>query len=450
MLAVFLPSLNFRGNRSPYLWWFYKFVSELGKEAAYVCGDEYFLDPALHLAKEREDASVNLAQRLKYEIPGMETLAGLARQDIPHGVWNSFEDRFPSNPSRVFEHFCLEEDNCLSEAIADSFDRIESQSGKLEAVITCVNCATLTALCRRRGTALIHFELGPLRAPNFLPTAYFDFSGVNGNTEARTRFEAARHSIDADEWCKVEALKSLFLRKELRGEVRPDVDLGLALQVEDDSNIICYSNGFSSLSMLNDAQVKLADERIGAPVLVRSHPGSLFSVRNALPRLVADQSETAVDFILRCKRIHTINSSVAVEALLLGREVVVFGESPLGFCIDPSTHVFYEPALAFFLLNYLVPWDIAFSTEYIRWRLELPSEDSIRKTHLKHCMQEKQIRYLESQIGKLEAQVGELERALAMENERSALLKSSFSWRLTRPLRTAHRMVRRIMDRSVQ
>lgn len=442
MLAVILPALNFKGNRSPYLWWFYKFVTAFGEDAGYVCGDEYFMDPSLHLATGREEANEALAKRCKYKIPDIKTLTGLVRADISPDVWQSLEAHFPSNPLRAFEHFCLEENDHLHDAIAASFDRIEAECGKIEVAITCVNCATLAALCRIRGIPLVHFELGPLRGPSFFPTAYFDFSGVNGSTEARARFEAVKDSIGVDEWCDAEALKSLFVTRRLPDAGCPDIDLGIALQVEDDSNIICYSNGFSSLSLLNDAKIKLAEKRIRSPVLIRPHPGSIFLARNLLPELVADQSETSVEFILKCKRVHTINSSVAVESLLLGREVVVFGESSFVFCIDTNTHRFNESAWSFFLLNYLVPWDIAFSMEYIRWRLKMPSEDSIRKTHVEYCMQEK-IRLLESRIS-------ELERALEMENERLAQLRSSFSWRLTYPLRAVYRIVRRIMKRTHQ
>lgn len=57
MIAVFLPALNFRGNRSPYLWWFYKFSSEFGAQAGYIAGDEYYRDPSELRAEGRNEAS---------------------------------------------------------------------------------------------------------------------------------------------------------------------------------------------------------------------------------------------------------------------------------------------------------------------------------------------------------------------------------------------------------
>lgn len=432
MFAVFLPSLNFRGNSSPYLWWFYKFVSELGAQAAYICGEDYFLDPAEHHAAGRQDASKEVATSFGFAVPNIETLAVLAKHGIPNRVWRSLEDRFPSNPLAAFQDFCLQKNESLGAAVSESLDQITQKHGQVEAVLTCVNCITLTELCRTRDVPLIHVELGALRRPHFPLTAYFDFSGVNGGTEALARFTAAEDTLKFDGWENLKALQSLFFSTSWQEDLSPEVDLGLALQVEDDSNVICYSNGFSSSSLINDAQIRVAQGAIAPPVLVRSHPGSLFSVRNISPEFVADTSETSLQFISRCKRIHTINSSVAVEALLYGREVSVFGDSSFGFCINPLTNRINGPATAFFLLNYLVPWDIALSSDYLRFRLAMPSEERIREMHLKEFMHKK-IELLEARIDVLEEQIAEM--------------KSSLSWRITQPLRTLLKMVRQIKAR---
>jgi hypothetical protein len=434
MLCVFLPALNFRGNRSPNLWWFYKFVSAFGRDAWYVCGDEYFADPALHLARGREEATARSAQRLGYEVPDPQALAQLSRHDVPLDVWRSIEDRFRSNPLEAFQHFCLEPDGLLAAALSASLDHIEARTGPPEAVVTCVNCATLRALCKQRGIPLIHMELGPLRAPNFLPTVYVDFSGVNGQTEAQTRFEAAAVSTHDSEWHCHEGLRSLFSTiRDLPAIDDPDTDLGIALQIEDDSNTVCYSNGFSSTALINGALISVAEREIGAPVLVRTHPGSLFRARDLTSSVAVDHSRSAIEFILRCRRIHTINSSVAVEAMLLGREVAIFGDSPFGFCIDAATLRPKQAELAFFLLNYLVPWDLAFSVEYLRWRIASPPEASIRELHLEHFMQLK--------IKELEARLREVEAQTAYLRAQVDLLSSSIAWRLARAVRSFYKAV---------
>jgi len=434
MFAVFLPSLNFRGNRSPYLWWFYKFLSEFGEQAGYICGDEYFLDPKMHFENARVEASTEIARCYQYQIPDSRLLNGLPRADIADHVWQSLEKLFPANPLEAFRYFCLNEDELLYKALILALDQVESVCGEIEVVITCVNCATLQHLCNEKSLPLLHIELGPLRSPQYLQTTYFDFSGVNGGTESRQRFNAAGASVnDPSEWHEVEALRSLFMMGKRLAQVEPTIDLGIGLQIEDDSNIICYSNGFSPMSLLNNSRRLLSEKRIRAPVLVRGHPSSFFSLRNLPAGLSVDQSESAVDFIQQCKEIHTVNSSLAVESLLLGRKATVYGDSPFAFCIDADTHQCDESALSFFLLNYLVPWELAISSDYIRWRLGKPTEGAIRDVHVEFYMREK--------IRLLEARVAELEQTLMERDKQITQLKSSFSWYLSYPLRVIFRIV---------
>lgn len=425
MFAVLLPALNFRGNRSPYLWWFHKLLDALGDQAGYICGDEYFRDPSRLLAEGRPEAGDSMAALYRYDLPDRARLDKQLRADIPLTAWQALEARYPANPLVAFRHYCLEEDDGLQAAMEEALGRLNAARGPIEAVITCVNCATLKKLCRAQQLPLIHLELGPLRRPEFLQTAYFDFSGVNGNSESQSRFMAAA----ADEQWPVEDLRHIFAIPRIPKEKQPDIDLGLSLQIEDDSNILCYANGHSSLSLVNNARNLLADRDIAPPVLVRAHPGSSFALRSLPPGLEIDRSSTSVDFAMRCKRIHTINSGLAVESLLLGRSAIVRGDCPFTFCVDAATGHCDPAAFSFFLLNYLVPWQLAFTPEYIRWRLSKPAEQEIRRRHTESFMQEK--------ILLLELQVVELERQLAT-------IKSSLSWRLTYPLRALGNLTRRL------
>lgn len=438
MFAVFLPSLNFRGNRSPYLWWFYKFLNEFGERAGYICGDEYFLDPKVHFYNGRHEASAEVARHYQYNIPDVQSLSELPRSDIAEHVWQSLEKQFPANPLEAFKHFCLTDDECLSKAFVQAFDQLESLCCEIDVVITCINCASLKRLCKEKGLPLLHIELGPLRSPQYLETAYFDFNGVNGGTESRQRFNATDASINTlGEWHDVAALSSLFITGGKSSKTQPITDLGIGLQVEDDSNIICYSNGFSSLSLLNNSRRLLAEKKVSAPVLVRVHPSSIFTLRNLPPGLSIDKSTTAIDFIQKCKEIHTINSSLAVEAILQGRKAIVFGDSPFAYCIDADSFQSDTSALCFFLLNYLVPGKLSISSDYILWRLSKPTEGAIRDVHLEFYMREK--------IKLLEIRVANLEQTLIERDKQIIQLKSSFSWYLIYPLRAIYRIILRLL-----
>lgn len=433
MFAVLLPALNIRGNRSPYLWWFHKLLSAMGDEAGYMCGDEYYRESSQLLAEGRQEANPELARHYRYHLPDGPTLKNLKRADIPNQVWYSIEARYPANPLAAFRHYCLEEDAVLYAAITDALDRLGALGESIEAVVTCVNCATLKSLCHTKNLPLLHVELGPLRQPTYLQTAYFDFSGVNGETEAKSRFLATDQTMpERNSQDMIAYLRHLFLLKRMPAPAHPETDLGLCLQVEDDSNIICYSHGHSSLSLINDARHLLVEKHVAPPILVRTHPGSYFSIRHLPAGLIPDDSSSSLAFALRCKRIHTINSGLAVESLLMGRNTIVRGDSPFAFCVDAETGKGDPKALTFFLLNYLVPWQIAFSPEYLRWRLGKPSEHEIKQYHLDEFMQDK--------IKQLELQVNELERQLDE-------IRSSIAWRLSYPLRALIKHARRLWDR---
>jgi len=443
MFAVFLPALNFRGNRSPYLWWFYKLLNEFGKDACFICGEEYFIDPKQLLVNGRNEASADVAGLYGYGLPDSEPLKQLIRADIPPNVWLKLESIYASNPLAAFRYFCLSHDKDLYLAIENAVKYLESMACVIEVIVTCVNCATLEIFCKTRNLPLLHLELGPLRGPVYLPTAYFDFSGVNGNTESKRRFDVAcSDTFIADEWSEFASLRSLFLMQKLPGQNQATTDLGLGLQIEDDSNIICYAKGHTSLSLINGARRMLADQRIRVPVLVRPHPGSFFSVHNLPTGLRLDCSRTSVDFILQCERIHTINSGLTVEAMLLEREVMGYGDCPFAFCINPDNGRCNIDALSFFLLNYLVPWDLALKPQYIRWRLNKPPEASIRQRHLEALMQKK--------IRLMEGQIAELEQALLERERQIAQMRSSLAWRLAYPLQAMLHMFRRLLNQCRQ
>jgi len=433
MFAVFLPALNFRGDRSPYLWWFYKFLEHFGSNTGFICGQEYFREVNVHAANRRWEVNPATAASLGYGLPSLETLERLTRADIPDTVWETMASAFPTDPLAAFRHLCLDDDVPLRKALDQSLFALESGERSVEAILTCVNCATLQRLCRERNLPLIHYELGPLRGPTWLPTAYFDFSGVNGNTEAAARYAAAG-ALPAGEWLVPGALRALFLVATLR-EREPDAELGIGLQIEDDSNVVCYANGHSGPALLRHAMREVADGRVRGPVRVRPHPGSMFRLGPLPAALVRDESPSPLQFLQSCQQLWTINSSLAAEALLLERRAMVCGESPLAFCLQQQDSATAARASAFYFLNYLAPWTLAFSADYVRWRIQRPAETDIRNRHVEGFMKDK-IKALEARIAELERQVEERERALAR-------LHTSYSWRLTHPLRLASRFMRK-------
>jgi hypothetical protein len=126
----------------------------------------------------------------------------------------------------------------------------------------------------------------------------------------------------------------------------------------------------------------LAQLRYGQQsVLVRGHPGSLFCIRPSWYE--ADSSAGSTAFVRRCRRILTINSSVGCEALLLEKEVETLGDSSYRFVTEAEDKPERVRRLAYYLFAYLVPYDLIYSADYLRFRLALPDESAIVARHLK-------------------------------------------------------------------
>jgi hypothetical protein len=210
---------------------------------------------------------------------------------------------------------------------------------------------------------------------------YLDFAGVNGNTEAERRFRARGETAEAEKALTRKELLKLFARDEAGydADAIPDWDLGIPMQVEDDSNVLCYGNGFDLALLLKYALDESGSDRI----LVRPHPGAYFF--GSPKGLHVDESPTSMSFVQRCRRLLTLNSSVAVEAMLNGTPTGILGQSPASFAAGTSLADFRCPTdleLDFLLLNYFVPYRLIYDPAYFRWRLARPTEGAIRRRHL--------------------------------------------------------------------
>jgi hypothetical protein len=155
--------------------------------------------------------------------------------------------------------------------------------------------------------------------------------------------------------------------------------VGLALQGDDNA----YAQGIAPLDLYATARRHVAR----ADILIRHHSMALTRCTDQLG--VIDDSPTSTDFILACETILTVSSGIALEAALLGRRVVVLGDSAFVLAADSSFE--REPrrrraadqlrALNFLVFGYLVPLELMFDAEYTRWRLSRPSELEIFRYH---------------------------------------------------------------------
>lgn len=372
MFAVFLPPYPFRGVKAPYLWLFLKYLHCSNEKILFITSPDYvevINDETQHSRWEFDAASM---ASLGYSIPDEQSLARHEYLYLDHALYETMLAQHHHDPIKSFTTFLTES---ISELENELFSLLTKEIiQRVDAFVSICNCPSLEKVARALNKEVIHLEIGPLRAPMYRNTAYLDFTGVNGNTEARARYESCQTEIDIT--CSMNDLHRYFLEAISLLSSSENQVAGIVLQVEDDSNIIAYSHNFTNISLISYVRQQHALENI----LVRAHPGSLFRLRDDIFSI--DASANSLEFIQKCHSIYTINSSVGLEALLCEKKTNILGDCSYAFVAEEASGPNRVNAMAFYLFAYLVPFELIFNLEYLRFRLDHPAELDIVRKHL--------------------------------------------------------------------
>lgn len=371
MIAAFLLPFPLRGYRAPYLWVYYRLLSAFDERMLFIAGEDYARDPAHWQAQNRWEMQPGNAQRLDYRVPSRDIMAGHEYRFLSEAVFEVLLAESGGNPIAAFRRLLSERVPCLDAAFAEILSQPFARD--IEAILTWCNCPSLSAVAQEKGIPVVHLEIGPLRWPHYRPTAYLDFSGVNGGTEAERRYLASDFRPGGG--FGIDALRRFFHRSGDGEMPQGRFRLGVALQVEDDSNLLAFGNGFDNQSLLVYAHLRRPD----AGVLVRAHPGSLFAPKPDW--YTVDDSPDSVAFIRRCEKLLTINSSVGLEAMLMQTPVEVLGDCAHRFIAGAGDEDERAARLAFYLFAYLVPMDLIYDARYLRFRLTRPADAEIAARH---------------------------------------------------------------------
>lgn len=132
--------------------------------------------------------------------------------------------------------------------------------------------------------------------------------------ESKSRFLSFKKEYDKINIYSLEEIKDIIFNVDfIIDKSIESFEVGIALQVEDDSNILAYSKGFDSISLIRWVKDKYKTSNI----LIREHPSFLSYKKFGK----IDSSLNSFSFISKCNSIATINSSVALKRLLLDKKV---------------------------------------------------------------------------------------------------------------------------------
>jgi hypothetical protein len=363
---AYLNNYDIRPCTAQYLWWFYYLMDHM-PETCFLLNNDY-----LSVDKNRWEYAKYQTAPYKYSDPSKLTPKNFH-------ILNKFENQpelanveIPSHILNVATHKPIPS---LVNEIVDVLNKPENKD--ITAGICWVNNASFDEACNKIGIPVIHNESGALRTPRFIDTCYFDFSGVNGNTEFTKRFKLFKEVSNKVKIYGREELLELVSQPSYRSYIKelankvPEYECGVALQVDVDTNVLAFNRDVTESDVLN-----ISAKRYNKSLLVRNHP--LSSLGYTKPASLGlgqiDDSKNSLEFISKCKRIYTLNSSVAFEALLMGRKVRIFGDNPfrdLQYMNEEELIL----ALNFAIFSYLMPTSRLYNEEYYNMRIQCKEEE---------------------------------------------------------------------------
>ena len=365
---MYLNHFDIRPCRAQYLFWYY-YMLERFPEAYYILNRDY-VNPG--------------NKRWEIGIFSEEVRNSVKKCKVMDRFNEVHETRSIKAPSQVLETAVYRDVPSITNSLLDTMREEE-----IEVALTCCNNKSLETACREFGIPCIHNEQGPLRQPFFRSCVYFDFSGVNGNTEFTKRFQDFLLVSDKVKILSKEELLQVISMpgkyKELKSLIKekPTYECGVAMQVDIDTNLLAYNRGISQVDLLNMAIRK------HGKVIVRNHP--LSSTGYVGPASLSpseiDKSANSLEFVSKCKKIWTINSSVGFEALLMDREVEVEGESFFREIpkMDKETQL---KALNFAIFSYLVLPECYDSMDYHEFRVDCKDEVTLYNEGQKYWLKQ--------------------------------------------------------------
>ncbi|HBT3176109.1 capsular polysaccharide export protein, LipB/KpsS family [Klebsiella aerogenes] len=194
----------------------------------------------------------------------------------------------------------------------------------------------LKSFCRENNITAFFNELGLSRAPN--PVVYYsDKEGVNSTSALKNfwnefdNFELSENERTMARLTLGKVRSNYRISAERKDEIRAQLGLAdkktilIALQVEDDSNIVAGSK-FESMQQFVDEC--LSYSRDDLQFIIKKHPAQGQCTINAgnIP-VIVDQYSTP-ELIALTDAVFTINSSLGFEALVAGKKVFTFGNAP--------------------------------------------------------------------------------------------------------------------------
>lgn len=346
MFLAFLANKNIRPMKAQYLDTFYKMlVNFKNEDIHYVLTEEYL-----------------------EEYKGVWANCLIDYKNINFNELNKTIIEVPNNFDKPLKNQVINYNVKFNEKLCKDLLEIYNTED-IHCIISWMNNATVRAFAEATNLPLIHNELGALRPNLWKDSIYLDFQGVNHNTEFEERLICFSKIVDKIELLSQEDLIKLVAKDKSTAlniyNNKTCDKVGVALQVSTDSNLLMYSNGWGIDDIISYAYNKYGKENL----LIKNHPFSMLQFEHKDFAFV----NTPEELLMRSKKIITINSSMAFEAMLLGKEVEIIGDNTFKL-LTQLEGMSKLATLNFAVISYLVPANLLFNKDYYNFRINCNDE----------------------------------------------------------------------------
>lgn len=378
------------GNKARWLYEFLEFVKMQSKESfgTVIAQEEYICPLSEWKKRGREEVEGELI--------------------VSHSITQQEMDRvrFCVLPEKLFEPLFLQTGSLSNmtaflvkqryipweEWLEATFSELQRNSGeRVEALIMFRQFHSVDIIAKKHNVTIFYYDAGAFRGPVYRNTIYLDTYGFFTNCGLEQRFRTFceyKKELQPERLLSAKEILALMLEPAHKNKVNlvelsPEYQCGVALQ-----------SGIADL-MLPESHTRNEDLIAMAvrnfpleSILTRGVPGSTFDTFGTRP----DSSEFACDFIAKCECIITRASNMAYEALLYGRQMYCAEKGLYQFkgmhdLNYPKSSVESDAWLvAFVAMGFYVPREFLYDMQYLRWRIEAPSEIEIYNKNLDYYL----------------------------------------------------------------
>lgn len=385
-------------NPIHYSWIFYKYMDFALKNGYPIVADEaYFVNPSVY-EKQNEFSFQNIVNgyNVLYEFkkPTDEDMKKVIQYPITKEEKETILSGFVDMEEAII-HILQKRDKQFEEIISSKFEVIQKEHGKIVAVLSWTYFPSLEFCCQQFGIQLITLEQTTFRPKGYrYKLGYFQFYNKYNSTRMDSDYQTfLQEFLDSNQYFNRKELLALFLADDQLKWInhlddQSEYDFGLSIGPDYDPLAAAFCN-MPILHILNDLKEKFQVNR----VLTRVHPMQK-GIRKELDAFPQDHSSSSLEWILRCRRVISIGSNVAFEAMLLGKTSYVLGANfPYHYGSVTELNQYEEKVadlkyINYIIFGYYVPYSLMFDRDYILWRLANPSVSEVYQYHLNYVMNE--------------------------------------------------------------